>query len=67
MSARENREKIKLNINNAELIEISLQGTWITSAKNSNEGVFICILSKKAEILLNQLWQETQNPAFELF
>lgn len=56
----ENDETIEVNIGDTEYLEISLQGTWVTSEENSNEGVFICVLSKKAEILLTQLWQEAQ-------
>lgn len=56
----ENDQIIELNISDAEHLEISLKGTWVTSAQNSDEGVFICALSKKVEILLNQLWQEAR-------
>lgn len=57
---RENDETIELNLCDAEYLEIILQGTWVTSEENSNEGVFICLLSTKAEILLDQLWQKAQ-------
>ena len=56
----ENEEIIELNVCDTEYLEVSLQGTWITSEENSNEGVFVCVLSTKAELLLNQLWQEAQ-------
>ena len=56
----ENDETIELNICDAEYLEIILQGTWVTSEEHSDEGVFICVLSRKAEILVNQLWQESQ-------
>ena len=57
---RENSEIIELNICDAEYLEVSLQGTWVSSEENHDEGVFACALSEKAEILLNQLWQESQ-------
>lgn len=57
---QENHQTIELNMSDAEYLEISLKGTWVTSAQNSEEGVFICVLGKKTEVLLNQLWQEAQ-------
>ena len=59
----ENDRTIELNICDTEYLEIILQGTWVTSEENSDEGVFVCVLSKKAEILVNQLWQESQTSA----
>ncbi len=56
----ENDETIKFTVGDAEYLEISLKGTWVTSEEHSNEGVFVCVLTHKAEILLNQLWQEAQ-------
>ena len=58
--AIENERTIELNICDTEYLEIILQGTWVTSEENSEEGVFVCVLSKQAEILVNQLWQESQ-------
>ena len=58
--AIENDRTIELNICDTEYLEIILQGTWVTSEENSDEGVFVCVLGKQAEILVNQLWQESQ-------
>ncbi|BAU67399.1 hypothetical protein STA3757_48160 [Stanieria sp. NIES-3757] len=38
-------------------LEISLQGTWLTSSEDSEEGIFVCQLTPRAELLLSQLWQ----------
>lgn len=51
----ENQEKIEFNLCDAEYMEVSLQGIWITSEEPTNEGVFVCNLSKKAEIMLDRL------------
>ena len=49
--------KIQVNLCDAEYMEVSLEGIWVTSEEQTNEGVFVCILSKQAEILLDRLWQ----------
>lgn len=43
-----------------EYIEVSLQGTWVASRKDSEEGVFVCDLNDRTESSLYQLWQEFQ-------
>ncbi|MEM8778495.1 MAG: alr0857 family protein [Cyanobacteria bacterium P01_G01_bin.49] len=40
--------------------EIVLQGTWLASDIASEEGLFVCRLSDRAEFFLDKLWQETQ-------
>ena len=44
----------------AGYVEISLEGTWLTSEPDSEEGVFACTLGDRAELLLSQLWLEAQ-------
>ena len=56
----ENNQNIEINVSDAEYLEISLGGTWVTSDETSEEGVFISSLSTKTEILLTQLWQVAQ-------
>jgi hypothetical protein len=53
-------EIIELTTNGGEVVEVSLQGTWVSAEEDSDEGVFVCALSDRAESLLNQLWQEAQ-------
>ena len=39
-------------------VEVSLQGNWVTTDKNSEEGIFICNLDEQTEFFLYQLWKE---------
>jgi len=43
-----------------EYLEISLMGTWLAQDRDSEEGVFVCELSREIENCLYQLWQEAQ-------
>jgi hypothetical protein len=56
---REEMGLIALSICDAEFVEVSLRGVWI-SAGDAEEGSFVVMLSHAAEILLLQLWQESQ-------
>ena len=56
----EHNQNIEINISDTEYLEISLGGTWVTSDNNSEEGVFITTLNMETELLLKQLWQESQ-------
>ena len=51
----ENKEKIEFNLCDAEYMEVSLQGIWVTSEEQTHEGIFVCALSKNAEIILDRL------------
>ena len=53
----EHCEQMEFNLCDAEYMEVRLQGIWVTSEKQTHEGTFVCTLSKKAEIMLNQLWR----------
>jgi hypothetical protein len=39
----------------AEMIEVILRGTWLTSDIDSDAGIFVTALSKSTEILLQEL------------
>lgn len=52
-------EMVYLNFCDERYVEVSLLGTWIAESQNSEEGIFICDLSRKKERLLYQLWQES--------
>lgn len=57
---QENPEIIALSPCDAEEVEVSLQGTWIGSDSESEEGIFVCATSDRAEAFLYQFWQEAQ-------
>ncbi len=56
----EDNEIVELSVCDNEYLEISLQGTWVSSQENSEEGVFVCELNQNTEFFLNKLWQESQ-------
>lgn len=53
-------EAIALCAADAEYVEVSLQGTWISDDRESGEGVFVTAMSDRAEFLLVKLWQQAQ-------
>ncbi|MGK7875107.1 MAG: alr0857 family protein [Xenococcaceae cyanobacterium] len=59
----ENGEIIELSPCDAEYVEVSLQGTWLVSNPDSEEGIFACAMSDRAEFFLYKLWQEAQTAA----
>jgi hypothetical protein len=42
----------------AEFVEITLKGTWLTSDSTLQNGIFVLSLSKSMELLLQDLWQQ---------
>ena len=58
--AEEGLECLNISAVDAGYVEISLEGTWLTSEPNNEEGVFGCVMSDRAESLLSQLWLEAQ-------
>lgn len=54
---QDNDEILELIDSDRDNLEISLQGTWLTSTEDSEEGIFVCQLTPRAELLLSQLWQ----------
>lgn len=56
----EARANVEITICDAEYIEVSLSGTWVSMSEDSEEGVFVCDLNRRNEDLLYQLWQKSQ-------
>ena len=56
-------EIIELTFCDEEYVEVSLLGTWVSSNKDSEEGIFVCDLSDCAEASLYKLWQKSQTGA----
>lgn len=44
----------------AEHLEVSLRGIWLTFSSQESDGVFLANLSNETEQLLLRLWQESQ-------
>jgi hypothetical protein len=56
-------EMLPLTQVDAEYIEVSLSGTWISSDQQEAEGVFVTALHPAIEPVLFALWQAQGNPS----
>jgi hypothetical protein len=43
-----------------EFVEVSVYGSWIASTCEAHEGMFVTVLSDRAEFFVEKLWQATQ-------
>jgi predicted component of type VI protein secretion system len=41
-------------------VEISLCGSWIAESADAHEGMFLTVMSERAEFLVYKLWHESQ-------
>jgi hypothetical protein len=57
---KENGDSIELSFCDGEYVEVILQGTWLASVPDSEEGIFVTVMSQRTEFFLYQLWQEVQ-------
>ncbi|MBD2013553.1 hypothetical protein H6F96_05975 [Microcoleus sp. FACHB-53] len=57
---KEGEDAIALSICDAEYVEVSLKGTWMTSDIDGAEGVFVTSLNYAVEFFLIKLWEESQ-------
>ena len=53
-------EAIELSVCDADYIEVSLQGSWLSADPESEEGVFVTAMGSSVEFFLFKLWQEAQ-------
>ncbi len=60
---RDGSEIIALSACDAEYIEVSLQGSWLSDSAEDAEGVFVTAMSDRTEFFLCKLWQEAQKSA----
>lgn len=63
LARREGPDAIALDLCDEDFIEVSLQGTWVSSDPNGEEGVFVAALSHRVEFFLFKIWQEAQTLA----
>lgn len=57
---RDDREIIALCNCDAEYMEVTLQGSWLSDNSKDVVGVFVTTMSDRAEFFLHKLWQEAQ-------
>ncbi len=60
VAQREGVDAIALSVCDAEYIEVSLQGSWLSADPNQEEGVFVTTVGDRTEFFLFKLWQEAQ-------
>lgn len=52
---------VTLSFCDAETVEVSLQGTWLSAGSHRAEGVFVAVLDYRLEFLIFKLWQTAQH------
>ncbi|MEH2291490.1 alr0857 family protein [Nostoc sp.] len=60
---RDDRKIIALCACDAEYIEVTLRGSWLSANSKDSVGVFVTIMSDRAEFFLQKLWHEAQSCA----
>ncbi|MDY7014569.1 MAG: hypothetical protein SVX43_13390 [Cyanobacteriota bacterium] len=60
LARREGPDAIALAVCDEAFVEVSLQGTWVSSDPNGEEGVFVTAMSDRVEFFLFKIWQEAQ-------
>ncbi len=64
---REASEVVSLSVCDADVIEIGLEGYWLSSGTPSDEGVFVTHLPNVVETAIQKMWQASRQkqPAIE--
>jgi hypothetical protein len=57
---RDDGEIMSLCTCDAEYMEVTLQGSWLSEGSEGAVGVFVTTLSDRTEFFLHKLWQEAQ-------
>ncbi len=57
---REGNDAVSLCIADHEYVEVSLKGTWVAGDPATVEGVFVTNFSCTADLLIFQLWYDSQ-------
>ncbi|MFW6358835.1 MAG: alr0857 family protein [Chroococcales cyanobacterium] len=58
--SQENNALIGLDLCDEDYVEVSLEGTWITSNPETEEGIFVTTMPDAVEFFLVKLWQEAK-------
>jgi hypothetical protein len=61
--AQHRRSRISLCIADADFVEVTLEGTWISTDVEAENGLFVTRLSDRTELLLCKLGQQIVNSA----
>jgi hypothetical protein len=57
---RNDSEIIALSTCDAEYLEVTLRGSWLSYGAEDAEGVFVTTMSDRTEFFLHKLWLEAQ-------
>ncbi|MDZ7958387.1 MAG: hypothetical protein RMY34_11010 [Aulosira sp. DedQUE10] len=57
---RNDTEIIDLSRCDAEYLEVTLRGSWLSEGSQEAVGVFVTTMSDRTEFFLNKIWQEAQ-------
>ncbi len=57
---RDDREIMALSVCDAEYMEVTLQGSWLSNGSQEATGILVTTMSDRTEFFLHQLWQEAQ-------
>lgn len=54
------KEIITVCVCDAEYLEVTLRGSWMSSSCDEATGIFVTTISDRIEFFLHKLWQEAQ-------
>ncbi|BAY05661.1 hypothetical protein H6G54_25690 [Anabaena cylindrica FACHB-243] len=60
---RNDGEIIALSTCDAEYLEVTLRGSWLSDGEDDAVGVFVTTMSDRTEFFLNKLWNDAQADA----
>jgi hypothetical protein len=66
-AALRHEEGVTLAVCDLNDLEVSLQGTWVSSSMDETEGVFVAALNPAIEQVLLQVWQASQVEASSIW
>lgn len=59
----DDKEIMALSVCDADYLEVTLRGSWISNGSEDAEGVFVTTMSDRTEFFVHKLWQEAQKSA----
>ncbi|MFN6567532.1 alr0857 family protein [Dendronalium sp. ChiSLP03b] len=57
---QESNSKVSVMTVDDEFVEVSLWGSWIADSAEAHEGIFLTMMSARAEFFVYKLWNESQ-------
>ncbi|OUL22086.1 alr0857 family protein [Nostoc sp. 106C] len=57
---RDDSEIMELSTCDAEYLEVTLRGSWLSDGSEEAIGVFVTTMSDRTEFFLHKIWQEAQ-------